>query len=1030
MTRLHQRFIGLLASLGLLAALTGVPVLLVAIDAIPDLSTFSWARLRQPDDGTLALTVATIAVWILWVVFTGSVLLDVGARMRHIRAPRLPGMAVPQLAARRLVGLAALLFVAIPTVTAIAITPRAVAVGVAPASLDQPTALTPQTPSPVAVPAPAEAPAIRVPAPRTDSYTVQRGDSLWKIAKSRLGDGTRFTEIKALNRHVLGEDADFLLPGTVLQIPHVDLHPGGSDETYVVEAGDTLSSIAQDELGNSDLWPRIAAASATITQPGGEHLTDPDLIKPGWQLEVPATRTHHQMTLPHLEHGHPGEHTPQASTAPPSIPASPSSAPTQPAEPGRTSSGTPQKTADQGALERAAADAPAWLLPGLTGAGAALAGVLLLVVRQHRRTQLRFREPGHIIKPPPAQVLPAEKTAQAIGSLVAPRIELLENALKQLATASGAATPALITTTLADDAIAVRLARAAKPRMPWIGNETNWSIAGEHVAPDATDAAAPYPFVVSTGVDDAGLLVYLNLEDLRAVAITGDPERAAALGRHIAAELALNPWSTLVEIETLGIAAELADIDPYRLHHHPDGDGDLLDQLADNLETEDPALEPDRYRALIVTNNTTEPGALDRITRIITTFPGRVGAIVLTIGGTPAKGTTELRVDSDGHLSADFFDTTVVAAGLTEDEARGCALLVSLTRDAENAPMPTSSQPDAVADQGGALLPNLTLPRPDIGPAGEASLLPLAPETYEAASATTTQDVRQLAPLTAPETSTTVTSADPTLDTDLTYWHSEDVTAPKLSLLGPVRAQTSGVLGERPHRIPFRTEILTLLALHRHGLTLDEICGALRLGDARVRKDLSLVRKWLGGPDAQHLYLPDAREIGQGAGRYIVRDIICDLDLFRRLRARGQSRGAAGIDDLRLALNLVTGEPFSDLRPNGWGWLLDGDRHDHIAAAAIVDTAHIVTTHALTVGDLDLAGFAAQKGYVAAPYEETPRLDLIAVDQALGAHERAEDRLQADILNRSDDDLGPIEPPERTTRIVRQRGWDQKRWTG
>jgi len=38
---------------------------------------------------------------------------------------------------------------------------------------------------------------------------------------------------------------------------------------------------------------------------------------------------------------------------------------------------------------------------------------------------------------------------------------------------------------------------------------------------------------------------------------------------------------------------------------------------------------------------------------------------------------------------------------------------------------------------------------------------------------------------------------------------------------------------------------------------------------------------------------------------------------------------------------------------------------------AIVDTAHITTTHSLSVGDLDLARFAAETAADSAPYEET-----------------------------------------------------------
>ena len=47
------------------------------------------------------------------------------------------------------------------------------------------------------------------------TYYVQAGDSLWGIAQSQLGDGTRYQEIKTLNR--LSDDT--IYPGQVLQLP-------------------------------------------------------------------------------------------------------------------------------------------------------------------------------------------------------------------------------------------------------------------------------------------------------------------------------------------------------------------------------------------------------------------------------------------------------------------------------------------------------------------------------------------------------------------------------------------------------------------------------------------------------------------------------------------------------------------------------------------------------------------------------------------------------------------------------------------
>jgi LysM repeat protein len=49
---------------------------------------------------------------------------------------------------------------------------------------------------------------------------------------------------------------------------------------HVVEAGDTLSAIAQEHYGDSSLFTRIARANPLL-------ITDPDLIFPGQALKVP-----------------------------------------------------------------------------------------------------------------------------------------------------------------------------------------------------------------------------------------------------------------------------------------------------------------------------------------------------------------------------------------------------------------------------------------------------------------------------------------------------------------------------------------------------------------------------------------------------------------------------------------------------------------------------------------------------------------------------------------------------------------------
>jgi hypothetical protein len=148
-----------------------------------------------------------------------------------------------------------------------------------------------------------------------------------------------------------------------------------------------------------------------------------------------------------------------------------------------------------------------------------------------------------------------------------------------------------------------------------------------------------------------------------------------------------------------------------------------------------------------------------------------------------------------------------------------------------------------------------------------------------------------------------------------------------------------------------------------------------------------------------------------------------DADLFRRLRVRGESRGADGIDDLQQALQLVTGQPFDKLRPGGWTWLYEGDRLDHHLICGIVDVAHLVTTHALAEGDLNTARAATQIATSAAPYEEIPRLDLAAIAAAGGHRQEAARIVRDEVCNRSDDGHPPLELSERTEQILACHNW-------
>ncbi len=188
------------------------------------------------------------------------------------------------------------------------------------------------------------------------------------------------------------------------------------------------------------------------------------------------------------------------------------------------------------------------------------------------------------------------------------------------------------------------------------------------------------------------------------------------------------------------------------------------------------------------------------------------------------------------------------------------------------------------------------------------------------------------------------------------------------------------------------------------------------------------MRDWLGvNPRTGQKHVPDARQLtaakAAGVGVYQVNGLLVDADLFRRLRVRGEARGADGITDLRRALTLVGGQPFDQLRTGGWSWLHEGDRLDQHLLCAVVDVAHIVTTSALKSGDFGQARAAAELAALAAPHEEIPRLDLAAVAAAEGHAREAERILREDVCDRSDDGEAPMELSERTESIIRSHDW-------
>ena len=100
-----------------------------------------------------------------------------------------------------------------------------------------------------------------------DTYVVQRGDSLWSIADKLLGDGKRYIELATLN----GIAAPYTIHvGQVLSIDGARL--------YTVKAGDSPWRIAQELLGDGRRYAEIVQMN---------DLKEPYTIYAGQTLKIP-----------------------------------------------------------------------------------------------------------------------------------------------------------------------------------------------------------------------------------------------------------------------------------------------------------------------------------------------------------------------------------------------------------------------------------------------------------------------------------------------------------------------------------------------------------------------------------------------------------------------------------------------------------------------------------------------------------------------------------------------------------------------
>ena len=123
-------------------------------------------------------------------------------------------------------------------------------------------------------------------------YTVEKGDSLWKIASKFYGHGSSWRRIYEDNKLVI-KDPSRLYKGQQLIIrltntagcapdPIVSLSDGGALEgtVYRIQPGDRLWTIARRAYGSGKLWTLIYEANR-------DSIADPERIRVGQAINIP-----------------------------------------------------------------------------------------------------------------------------------------------------------------------------------------------------------------------------------------------------------------------------------------------------------------------------------------------------------------------------------------------------------------------------------------------------------------------------------------------------------------------------------------------------------------------------------------------------------------------------------------------------------------------------------------------------------------------------------------------------------------------
>lgn len=202
---------------------------------------------------------------------------------------------------------------------------------------------------------------------------------------------------------------------------------------------------------------------------------------------------------------------------------------------------------------------------------------------------------------------------------------------------------------------------------------------------------------------------------------------------------------------------------------------------------------------------------------------------------------------------------------------------------------------------------------------------------------------------------------------------------PVLNILGSI--ELLGATGAPPSRGQRTCMEYCAWLLEHPGSTSPAMAGSLLVAESSRRSSMSRLRGWLGRDADGDPYLPDAY-----SGRIFLHPAVSsDWQQLQMLISPGVNRTDPEI--LRTALGLVRGAALADAAPGQWSWAeeLRGD-----IMATIRDIAVVLTDHALSTGDIDLARWSTARALTVTPEDEELMCARIRVERHAGNHREVE----------------------------------------